>query len=157
MIRTQIRAAAVVLTTLVVIGGPRVALAQMDPADASVRIDQLERSIRQLTGNVEQLQFRNQQLEQQVKRMQEDTEFRLQELSKGSGRPQAAPAAQRPGQITQPQAGSNLPAAPLPPPQQQGRGDAFDPSQSPNAPGAPRTLGVPGRKAAQLRCSRAAL
>ena len=54
--------------------------------------------IRQLTGAIEQLQFRNQQLEQHVRRMQEDAEYRFQELgSKGAARPaptrpQAAPS-----------------------------------------------------------------
>ena len=41
-----------------------------------MRLDRLENQIRQLTGTVEQLQFRNQQLEQQLRRGQEDTEYR---------------------------------------------------------------------------------
>ncbi len=157
MIRNHMRAAAFALTTLAVAGVPGAALAQMqqmDPSDVTVRIDQLERIIRQLTGSVEQLQFRNQQLEQQVKRMQDDTEYRLQELSRGGARPQgASQQAQRPGQIQQPLPGAtNVPAAPLQPPtqqqlpQQQGRNDAFDPGQNPGAPVAPRTLGAPGRR-----------
>jgi tol-pal system protein YbgF len=151
MIRTHIRAAAFALTTLAAAGWSGTALAQMDPSDAVVRIDQLERQIRQLTGSVEQLQFRNQQLEQQMKRMQDDTEYRLQELSRGGARSQPSAQAQRPGQIAQPQPGVNSPAAPLTPPTQQqllqqGRGDVFDPGQNPSAPGAPRPLGVPGRR-----------
>src|SRR5882757_1594365 len=46
-------------------------VAQASPADLVVRIDRLEAQIRQLTGTIEQLQFRNQQLEAQLKRMQE--------------------------------------------------------------------------------------
>src|SRR5687768_12885607 len=38
-----------------------------DEAELSVRINQLESQIRQLTGTIEQLQFRNQQLEQQLR------------------------------------------------------------------------------------------
>src|ERR1700687_3632745 len=37
-------------------------VAQASPADLVVRIDRLEAQIRQLTGTIEQLQFRNQQL-----------------------------------------------------------------------------------------------
>ena len=38
------------------------------------RINRLEAVIRQLTGNIEQLQYRNQQLEQQLQRLQADTQ-----------------------------------------------------------------------------------
>src|SRR5712692_2956695 len=47
---------------------PRVA--QNSPADLTVRIDRLEAQIRQLTGVIEQLQHRNQQLEAQMQRLQ---------------------------------------------------------------------------------------
>src|SRR5262245_46080508 len=46
-------------------------MAQASPPDLVLRLDRLENQIRQLTGMVEQLQFRNQQLENQVRRMQE--------------------------------------------------------------------------------------
>ena len=103
-------------------------------SDVVLQLERLEGQIRQLTGAIEQLQFRNQQLEQQVRRMQEDTEYRFQELgSKGTARP--APA--------RPQAGpAPAPTAPAASPAPAGRrGDAFDPAQHPGAPGAPRTLG----------------
>ena len=162
MIRKHIRVAAFVFTAFAVASWPATASAQqqMDESDVVVRIDQLQNQIRQLTGSVEQLQFRNQQLEQQMKRMQDDNEFRFQELSgKGGARPAQQAARPQPG--AQPGAISQQPmnsAGSLPPPQQQmqqqqvqqpqgggGRGDAFDPSQSPNAPGAPRQLGT-GRR-----------
>ena len=38
------------------------------------RINRLEAVIRQLTGNIEQLQYRNQQLEQQLQRLQADAQ-----------------------------------------------------------------------------------
>jgi len=99
--------------------------AATEPSEYVVRIDRLEATIRQLTGMIEQLQFRNQQMEQQLRRMQEDVEFRL------SGVPGARPAA-RP------------PAGPAPAPATPGRrSDVFDPTLSPNAPGAPRPLGSP--------------
>ena len=95
----------------------------VDPGDLTVRLDRMESALRQLTGTIEQLQYRNQQLEMQLRRMQDDTEYRLQQLgSKGGAAPAApvsAPPAAQPGR----------------------RGDVFDPTQRPNAPGAPRTLG----------------
>ena len=39
------------------------------PADQTVRIEKLEAMVRQLTGANEQLQYRNQQLEQQLRAM----------------------------------------------------------------------------------------
>ena len=48
------------------------AVAQMSASDVVVRLDQMENQMRMLTGQVEQLQFRNQQLEQQLRGMQQD-------------------------------------------------------------------------------------
>src|SRR6187401_2525943 len=60
-------------------------VAQTDPGDLTVRLDRMESALRQLTGTIENLQYRNQQLEMQLKRMQDDTEYRFQQLgSKGS-------------------------------------------------------------------------
>jgi tol-pal system protein YbgF len=147
MIRSPIRTAAVVpiaLAGALVLSVPMAAAQQMDDSDIVVRLDRMQNQMRQMTGQMEQLQFRNQQLEQQLKRMQEDYEFRFQELSRGGARPQAQrpPAAQQqplnqPGQLPPPQ---------VAPPQSQGRGDAFDPAANPNAPGVPRQLGNPGRR-----------
>src|SRR5262249_1462686 len=46
--------------------------AQVSGPDAVLRIERLESQIRQLTGTIEQLQFRNQQLESQIRPMQEE-------------------------------------------------------------------------------------
>lgn len=102
-------------------------VAQADSGDPSVRLDRIENALRQLTGTIEQLQYRNQQLEMQLKRIQDDTEYRFQQLgAKGGGMPaQSAPMA--PG---------NVPAGPA-----GRRSDVFDPTQHPNAPGAPHVLG----------------
>jgi tol-pal system protein YbgF len=132
--------------------------AQPDPA---VEMERLEARIRQLTGQVEQLQYRNQQLEQQLRAMGGQP-------GQGAGAPmQGGPvgAPMQPGQA----------AAPLPPPSHPGqamrqpgqiaspapldpvpvapggrRSDAFDPMQNPRAPGAPQPLGgiPPGSNAA---------
>ncbi len=102
-------------------------VAQADPSDMTVRLDRMENALRQLTGTIEQLQYQNQQLQMQLKRMQDDTEFRLQQLgSKGAATPGAMPGAP-----------VNAPPAARP----GNRSDVFDPSQRPNAPGAPRALG----------------
>jgi tol-pal system protein YbgF len=107
-------------------------VAQSDSSDMSVRLDRIENALRQLTGTVEELQHRNQQLEMQLKRMQEDTEYRFQQLGSRGGAPVGAGqgAVVPPGAATAPP-----PAAPG------GRSDAFDPALHPNAPGAPRVLG----------------
>jgi len=109
-----------------------------DPGALTVRLDRLEGALRQLTGTIEQLQFRNQQLETQLKRMQDDNEYRFQQLgSRGGGGGNAAPPPQQ--RATQPPAPGNTP--PQAPPAPGRRGDVFDPSQNPDAPGVPRTLG----------------
>ena len=99
----------------------------MTASDLIVRLDQLENQVRQLTGQVEQLQFRNQQLEGQLRRMQEE----------GGPRQQA---------VVPPRSGGALPPPGAPPTASAGRGDAFDPALNPGAPGAPRALGTPGRR-----------
>jgi tol-pal system protein YbgF len=111
-------------------GQPSGRVAQSDPSDLSVRLDRMESALRQLTGTIEQLQYRNQQLEMQLKRVQDDTEYRLQQMGSRGGAPPPPPQAVPSG------AGALPPSAPS-----GRRSDAFDPTQSPNAPGAPRTLG----------------
>jgi tol-pal system protein YbgF len=91
-----------------------------------VKVDQLENQVRQLTGAIEQLQYRNQQLEASLRRLQEEFE------SRPGGAPRVAAQAI-------PLRPAVQPLAPVP---GQRRSDAFDPSQSPGAPGAPRTLGA---------------
>ena len=100
--------------------------------DVNVRIDRIENALRQLTGSIEQLQHQNQMLQMQLKRMQDDTEYRFQQLgSKGGGTPMRAPG-----------------NAPMPPNATGQRSDVFNPAQNPNAPGAPRALGNPQATAA---------
>lgn len=69
---------------------PPVRMAQV--ADTTVRISQMEDEMRKLTGKVEELSFLVLQLQEQLRKTQEDNEFRFQDLEKkGSGG--AAPAA----------------------------------------------------------------
>jgi len=110
-------------------GAHRDRLAQSSASDLSVRIDRLEAQIRQMTGVIEELQFRNQQMADQLRRMQEEAGAQPSSPPRLPAVPPGAPATTRP-------------AVPAPPAR---RGDAFDPAQNPTAPGAPRTLGaLPG-------------
>lgn len=88
----------------------------VDAASLLVRINRLESEVRALTGQVEQMQYQYRRLEEQLRRAQGGD---------GASGPQrrgdAGPGATPEGQ--------------------QRRGDAFDPSQMPGAPGAPRVLG----------------
>jgi tol-pal system protein YbgF len=128
------------------------ALAQSDDADPEMRIQQLENQLRQLTGQNEELQHANRLLEDRLRAFQ--------------GGAQPAPGGQ--SAIAQPSVAAAPPtplnptygqpparpgydqqiAAPAPIPQEsqdaaagRRRGDAFDPSQNPSAPGAPHALG----------------
>ena len=48
-------------------------------------MNQLQQTITMLTGQVEQLQYQNQQLKQQLDKMQTDYDFRLDQIEKGKG------------------------------------------------------------------------
>jgi tol-pal system protein YbgF len=128
-------------------------LAQSDDQDPEMRVQQLENQLRQLTGQNEELQYRNRQLEERLRSLQGGAQgasggqaavgqpniatvaptqqpepaYRQPPVQPGYGQQIAAPIVQQP---------EGAPAAPGRP-----RGDAFDPSQNPNAPGAPRALG----------------
>jgi tol-pal system protein YbgF len=106
-----------------------------DAADAIVRLNRLESQFRQISGQMEQLQYENRQLKEQLRKFQEDVEFRFQEGRGGSARP--APSTTTPARPAQPQAAPST----QPPAQPQRRSDLFDPSEAPDAPGAPRPLG----------------
>jgi tol-pal system protein YbgF len=123
--------------------GAGTARAQESEAELLTRINRLEAAIRNLTGNVEQLQYRNQQLEQQLQRLQ---------AGAPGGAPPASALPQRPGvQYSPPPATGTAPvvaavppaaSAPIEPPPNNRHGDAFDPTLSPNAAGVPRPLGT---------------
>jgi tol-pal system protein YbgF len=152
MILQTNRAIAFVTLSILTLALPAgAAMAQMAPTDLVVRIDQLERQLRQLTGTIEQLQFRNQQLDEQVKRLSGEIDARAQDASRGTIRPSQQQL--RPGAIPPPASAAAPPltAAPMQPPAPAPspggrRPDVFDPTLNPDAPGAPRPLGVPGRR-----------
>ncbi|WP_238192215.1 tol-pal system protein YbgF [Methylobacterium frigidaeris] len=100
--------------------------AAQDAAEFVVRLNRLENQSRQMAGQIESLQYENRQLKEQLRKFQEDVEFRFQEMK-----------------------GGQRPAASTPQAKPQKRSDAFDPSQNPGAPGAPQALGgTPGSGAA---------
>ncbi len=92
-----------------------------------MRVNRLENQIRQLSGQIEQLQFENRRLADQLRRFQEDVEFRLGQ-GQGGQRPAAAP-----GQPAQPQAGQQ--------PQRAAAERRLRSGRPADEPGAPRTLG----------------
>ena len=104
--------------------------AQESPTDQVMRIERLEAQIRQMTGMLEQLQYRHQQLEAQLR---------------GTGGPAGAPPPPQQPQAMRPPVQGAPAASVLPPPAASPgpgrRSDVFDPGQNPSAPGAPRPLG----------------
>jgi len=90
---------------------------------AAMRIDRLERELRRLTGQNEELQHRVQLLEEQLR------------AAKPEPHSEAAPHGPTvPSSVAQTAPESSANAGK--------RGDAFDPSTQPSAPGAPRPLGT---------------
>ena len=119
---------------------PSVANAQRD---ASVymedRLNQLQQTITMLTGQVEQLQYTNQQLKQQMDKMQADYDFRLEQIEKGRG---GGPRPPGPGPAP---GGPSPTASAAPPPASGAQGeqlyhDAFKLLQDGDYPGAERAF-----------------
>jgi tol-pal system protein YbgF len=79
------------------------------------RLNQLQQTITMLTGQVEQLQYRNQQLQQQMEKMQADHEFRLEQIEKGRGgaaRPPGPAPSAGPAPAPPPNMAANAPPGP---------------------------------------------
>jgi tol-pal system protein YbgF len=162
---------AVVLALFALAARTQETRAQDSVSDLDARVDRLEEVIRNLTGAIEQLQYQNRQLQQQVQNL----EAARQPGSSGSAVQYAPPSrpsysappppaqdAPPPQYAPQAQTGSRRhdafnPAAPnaVGPPEplgtdatdadaapDSGRHDAFNPALAPGAPGAPRALGT---------------
>ncbi len=108
-----------------------------EASEAVMRLDRMENALRNLTGQVEQLQYRNQQLEAQVKRLQDEADART------GGRASA-------GAASGPAMGGAVSRPTLPPAAPAKRSDAFDPNADPAAPGVPQPLGSPSSASAGL-------
>jgi len=125
------------------------AFAQSDDVDPEIRIQQLENQLRQLTGQNEELQYRNRQLEERLRLLQTGQPAALPNTAAMPPvQPNPSPRPVQPQGGYEPQVAAPAPIVQEPagvpagaPPQGRRRGDAFDPSQNPNAPGAPRALG----------------
>jgi tol-pal system protein YbgF len=130
--------------------------APQDSSSLLVRIDRLESQMRQMNGEIEQLQFQNHKLEDQLKKFQEDVDFRFQDGGRGGApAPSAAKPQKRTDSIDSLAAPDDLAAA-APAAARPKRADAFDPASDPNAPGAPHPLGSAASATPPLRDGRAA-
>jgi tol-pal system protein YbgF len=161
--QAMIRFLSMILVALSCTFGAVAARAQgSSDSDLVTRLDRLEQTIRDLTGQVEQLQYHNQQLEQQVQRLQALVQGGAPTASASPRPPQysAPPAYAPPPQYSPPPSVAQYsppPQYPPPPPApsyppapiaagagapDSGHHDAFNPALDPSAPGAPRPLGT---------------
>jgi len=159
----MIRYASLLAVALAYLLAGHAARAQVSTAELLTRIDRLEAAIRDLTGNIEQLQYRNQQLEQQLRHLEAEVAPRADAARSTPAAPPPRPA----GPAGGPVAAASGPPPPVPPtvatapesppsaPPPGRRADVFDPSANPGAPGMPRPLGaLPGAGAAGEPASR---
>ena len=164
--KIRILAVAAACLAFAAFGGGLSPVRAQDAASLSVKIDRLENQLRAMTGLIEQMQFQQKRMEEQLRKAQADSDFRFQELGvKGGAAPKQGAAAEPPRQpavaalppVAAPPAAALPPLAagpaqPLParlprkPLKPAAGGDAFDPAAQPAAPGAPKPLGgaLPG-------------
>ncbi len=109
-------------------GGPTDSVDAGDAGALDVRIDRLENELRQANGRIEELENQQRRLDDQLKRFQQDVEFRLG----GAGGAGAGAAAAPPVAASEPSSAVKTAR----------KGDAFDPANNPSAVGAPRPLGT---------------
>jgi tol-pal system protein YbgF len=142
--RFYFAARAALMAAMLAAASPAVAQQSYD-TDPEIRIQQLENQLRQLTGQNEELQYRNRQLEERLRQL-----GAAPAGQPAIAQPNVAAIPAQPGSVSrQPPPYDQQIAAPAPiiqespapQPQARRRGDAFDPGQNPNAPGAPRALG----------------
>ncbi len=102
-------------------GADEVMPAQPDESGLLLRINKLENALRQMNGQIEQLQFQNRQLQDQMKKFGEG--------GAAKAAPSEAPSVAAPGAAVPAATGLK-------------KSDAFEPLSQPNAPGVPRPLGI---------------
>ncbi|MBB3317095.1 tol-pal system protein YbgF [Rhizobium sp. BK181] len=64
---------------------PQAPVVNVQAGGAEVRVQQLEEQLRQLNGRIEEMSFQLLQMQETIRKAQEDNEFRFQELEKGGG------------------------------------------------------------------------
>jgi tol-pal system protein YbgF len=134
-----------------------------DDANLLVRVERLEDQIRQMTGQLQQMEFENHQLQDQLKKFEQDVDFRFQEshgahpsrhselTPEDSPTPVQTPApaaddsaasadSSDTGTDAAADASGDTDTSNATP--HSGRNDAFDPNAHPGAPGAPKPLGA---------------
>lgn len=96
-----------------------------------VRVQEMENTIRTLTGQVEGLQFQLTQMQELIQKMQDDNEFRFQQLEGGgAGKTEAAP-----------QSGGEMPAGEAPQPDTGAQQQLPDPNAAPASDAQPGVSG----------------
>lgn len=121
--------------------GARAPVDAPDPASLAVRVSKLESRIREMTGQIEELQNNNRKLVEQLQKFQADVDSRL--TSSGGGR-QKRSEAETP-RLTPDESGAAMDAEPAAASKlrKSRRDDAFDPDAAPTgAPGQPKPLGT---------------
>jgi tol-pal system protein YbgF len=123
------------------IGAPR---GGQDDASLLLRVERLESQLRQMNGLIEQMQNDNHRLADQLRKFQQDVEFRFQENGGRNAKPQKRGDLDTPPPAQPTIIGSDQglqTSTPSTVPHTNRRSDAFDPTLDPDAPGAPRSLG----------------
>ena len=116
-----------------------------------VRIGRLEQALRQANGRIEELENAQHKLEEQFQKFRQDVEFRFGD-KQGAATPPAAAAP-----VATASAANPSPVKTAPIEASRKKSDAFDPAESPNAPGTPKPLGATEPSAPLIRAdSRAA-
>ncbi|MDI7860591.1 tol-pal system protein YbgF [Rhizobiaceae bacterium n13] len=71
-------------------GSESLPLVLVQSGDATMRVQQLEEELRSLNGRIEEMSFQLLQMQELIRKTQEDNEFRFQELEKGGGKKSGA-------------------------------------------------------------------
>ncbi|MGR9170977.1 tol-pal system protein YbgF [Rhizobium sp. KDH_Rht_773_N] len=66
-------------------GQPTAPIVKVQSGDAEIRIQQMEDQMRQLNGRIEEMSYQLLQMQETIRKQQEDNEFRFQQLEKTGG------------------------------------------------------------------------
>lgn len=99
--------------------------AQSSMADIAIRLDRIENQMRQLNGRIEELQFQGRKNDENLRKMQGDVDFRLQDLESGKSGGSGGGGSSKPAPTRRGDAGGDA------------SGGSSTASTSPRGPGAP--------------------